>query len=89
MVFIDLESLVNEIREDPFASLAANILLGLNIAFPKERVEADLAGKVMLSIWKDDKASFLKCVEAISKRVLSDDNDEWVYNEYLALKTWI
>lgn len=87
MVFIDLESLINEVHEDPFASLAANILLGLEIAFPKERVEADLAGKVMLSIWEDDKASYLKCSEVITKRVLSDDNDEWVYNEYLALFT--
>lgn len=87
MVFINLESLINEVQEDPFASLAANILLGLNIAFPKERVEADLSGKVMLSIWEDDKASYLKCAEVITKRVLSDDNDEWVYNEYLALFT--
>jgi len=87
MVFIALESLINEVREDPFASLAANILLGLDIAFPKERLETDLAGKVMLSIWKNDKTSFLKCTEVISKRVLSDDNDEWVYNEYLALFT--
>lgn len=72
MVFIDLESLINEVQEDPFASLAANVLLGLNIAFPKERAEADLAGKVMLSIWEDDKASYLKCVEVITKRVLAD-----------------
>lgn len=87
MVFVDLEGLIAEVKDDSFAALAANILLGLNLSYQSDQVESDLAGKVMLSIYNRDKDLFLKCSEIILKRNLSDDNDEWVYNEYLALFT--
>lgn len=84
MVFVDLEGVISESRKDPFAALAANILLCLSLDFPHELIERDLAGKIMLSLLHNDKESFLECAEVIEKRSLTDDSDQWVYNEYLA-----
>lgn len=87
MVFVDLEGVISESRRDPFAALAANILLGLDLEIAEEQVEKDLAGKIMLSLLKEDQDLFLECTKAIERRSLADDNDEWVYNEYLAFFT--
>lgn len=84
MVFVDLEGVISKSRNDPFAALAANILLDLDLNLHREQIEKDLTGKVMLSLLDDDKNAFLECAEVIQKRNLTDDSDQWAYNEYLA-----
>ncbi|GEM_PF-6345326 len=87
MVFVDIERLISDARKTSLSALAANIMLRLELEYDEDELSTELAGKVMLAISKSSRKGFLECCEAIEKRTLNDENEDWVYNEFLVFFT--